>query len=224
MTTGACPKCGNGVDFEPVEMLPKIVPLCDECEAVQSATWATDREEVRWQNLFNARIPAGYRDCSSDMVKPCYMPALSWTAASNHGGIGLIGPSGHGKSSAISCLLWSTRLPFRWWIGTEARDAAIEAATADKDREGATRRWEAAMGAPILVLDDVSQGKMTEAWSSKLFDLLETRLGSALPTLWTSQISVTEIEQKIIRQNGFDTAQAEAITRRLAQHSLVLKP
>ena len=79
------------------------------------------------------------------------------------------------------------------------------------------------MQVPILVLDEISQGKLTEAWSSRLFDLLETRLGAGLPTLWTSQIPLPEIRAKIVRQNGGDQAQADAISRRLAQHTLVLK-
>jgi DNA replication protein DnaC len=91
-----------------------------------------------------------------------------------------------------------------------------------KDREGARRRWEHAMTVPVLALDDVSQGKMTESWSSSLFDLLETRLGNRLPTVWSSQITLPEIRDKIICQNGGDTAQAEAISRRLGQHSLIV--
>jgi hypothetical protein len=56
-----------------------------------------------------------------------------------------------------------------------------------------------------------------------VFDLLETRLGNKLPVFWTSQIPLADIRAKIIRQNNGDIAQAEAISRRLAQHSLILK-
>jgi DNA replication protein DnaC len=173
--------------------------------------------------LFLARIPQGYAASRPDKIGDYFRPALGWSAAKKHGGIGLIGEAGAGKSSAIACLLWTLEQPFVWWSGTEARDAAIEAATADKDREGANRRWEHAMRVPLLVVDDISQGKLTESWSSKLFDILETRLGSGLPTLWTSQIPIADIKAKIVRQNGGDVAQAEAITRRMSQHSLVLK-
>ena len=93
---------------------------------------------------------------------------------------------------------------------------------ADRGRDAARAQWEHAMRVPLLVIDDISQGRMTEAWSAKLFDLLETRLGGGLPTLWTSQIPIFELKAKICQQNGGDIAQAEAITRRLSQHSLVV--
>lgn len=221
--TGKCPKCGGEVEFEPSQWLPKIVPLCDGCELKQTENWASDQRREIWRRLYVARLPDGYVKSNRYKVERFYQPALAWTPVANHGGLGLIGDAGSGKSSAMACLLWTLETPFLWWSGTEARDAAIEAATADKDREGANRRWEHAMRIPLLVIDDISQGRLTEAWSSKLFDLLETRLGGALPTLWTSQISIAELKAKIIRQNGQDSAQAEAITRRLAQHSLVLK-
>ncbi|MBK1884696.1 hypothetical protein JIN85_19955, partial [Luteolibacter pohnpeiensis] len=131
--------------------------------------------------------------------------------------------SGIGKSHALASLLRKLEQPFLWWSGTEARDAAIEAATAEKDREGCKRRWQQGSTISILVLDDISQGRMTEAWSAKLFDLLETRMGAKLPTFWSSQIDLPKLREKIVRQNGGDTAQSEAISRRLSQHSMILR-
>jgi hypothetical protein len=72
------------------------------------------------------------------------------------------------------------------------------------------------------VLDDVSQALYTPACSSKLFDLLEIRLAAGLPTLWTSQLGLADLRAKIVRQNGGDNEQADAISRRLGQHSLVI--
>lgn len=221
--SGLCPKCGSSVEFEQCELLPKIVPLCDLCEFKQQASWQIGEQRARWRRLYVARLPKGYLSSSPDRIASVFARAMTWKPSTNHGGLGLIGGSGAGKSSAIACLLFTLEMPFVWWSGTEARDAAIEAATSDKDRDGANRRWEHAMRVPLLVLDDISQGKMTEAWSSKLFDLLETRLGSGLPTLWTSQVSLPDLRAKIVRQNGGDHPQADAISRRLAQHSLTLR-
>ena len=221
---GTCPHCSRTVEYEPVGFLPKIVPLCEVCEARQTGTWAETERRQAWQRHFQARMPAIYQQAEARLVQPCFQPALTWKPGGNKpGGLGIIGQAGTGKSCALACRLFTLERSFRWWSGTEAREAAIEAASAEKDREGAARRWEAAMRVPLLVLDDISQARFTEAWSSRLFDLLETRLSHGLPVLWTSQIPPDELRRKIVRQNGGDVGQAEAISRRLSQHSLVLR-
>jgi hypothetical protein len=223
LKTEACPACGTPHEFECCEFLPKIVPICDACAAIQAATWESEQRRKAWRNLFLSRCPKGYWDSKPEIVSLMLAPALQWSQAKHHGGLGLIGESNAGKSSAVACRLWTLEKPFLWWSGTEARDAATEAASAEKNREEARRRWHHATTVEVLVIDDISQGKMTEAWSSKLFDLLESRMGAGLPTFWTSQIPLERLRAKIVRQNGGDSAQADAISRRLGQHSLVLE-
>ena len=224
---GSCPHCSRTVEYEPVGLLPKIVPLCDACEARQTGTWAETERRHAWQRHFQARMPVIYQKSDAGLVQPCFQPALTWKPGAGNsikpGGLGIIGRAGAGKSCALACRLFTLERSFRWWSGTEAREAAVDAASAEKDREGAARRWEAAMRVPLLALDDISQARFTEAWSSRLFDLLETRLSHGLPVLWTSQIPLDELRHKIVRQNGGDAGQAEAISRRLSQHSLVLR-
>lgn len=223
MITASCPRCGTGIEFEPCDLLPKVVPVCDPCGEIQAAEFAKSIRIKRWTDAVNDRLPEGYHRATRERVRADYAPAFSWSPETNHGGIGLIGASGRGKSCAIAALVMGLQRPFIWWSGTEARDAAIDASMADRDRDGCRRRWERSMRVPILVLDDISQSKMTEAWSSRLFDLLETRISSNLPTFWTSQMELPDLRAKISRQNGGDTAQADAISRRLSQHSLVLR-
>lgn len=220
--TAPCPHCGVEHEFEPCTLLPGIVPLCDDCGEKQTETFEAQQRAAAWRKLFAARMPDGYHTARRDQVSLILQPIFQWNQEQHRGGIGLIGSAGSGKSCAISSLIRHLKRPFLWWSGTEARDAAIDAATADKDREGTRRRWEHGMTVPILVVDDISQGKMTEAWSSKLFDLLETRMSSGLPTFWTSQIDLPDFRKKITRQNGGDDAQADAISRRLGQHSLTI--
>lgn len=222
MKTGKCPRCGNVHQYEPCELLPKIVPICDDCEARQTATWDQRQAAQRWEALYRVRCPEGYAWAKQARIPASLAPALRWDRTTHRGGIGLIGDSGLGKSCALACVVRGLRETFIWLSGTEARDAAIEAATAEKGRDEARRRWVAAMRVPVLVLDDISQGKMTDAWSARLFDLLETRLSGGLPTMWTSQIPLDRLRGKIVAQNGGDSAQADAISRRLGQHSLVL--
>lgn len=223
MISDNCPRCGTPIDFEPCDLLPKVIPICDQCGEIQAEEFAQAGRNQRWADAVNNRLPKGYRLAKREKVRDEYAAAFSWAPESKHGGIGIIGASGRGKSCAIAALVMALQRPFLWWSGTEARDAAIDASMADRDREGCRQRWERSMRVPILVLDDISQSKMTEAWSSRLFDLLETRLSANLPTFWTSQMDLPDLRSKISRQNGGDSAQADAISRRLSQHSLILR-
>jgi hypothetical protein len=183
-----------------------------------------NEKRKEWQRRFAAGVDPEYRRATEEEViaRKHYVSALAWRASDHHGGLGLVGQSNAGKSCAIACRIRTLEEPFVWWSSTEARDKSTQAATAQHDREGARRQWEVGGKIPILVLDDVSQAIFTPAWSSKLFDLLESRLAAGLPTLWTSQLSPEDLRSKIVRQNGGDEEQAEAISRRLCIHSLVI--
>jgi hypothetical protein len=197
--------------------------LCSPCTLAYERQQAAEKAEREWQRMLAARLPSDYHRATVPNVPPCYARALTWDDRHARGGIGLIGQAGSGKSCALACLIMLRHQAFLWWSGTEARDAAIDAQVAQREiRADCRAKWEHAMRVPLLVLDDVSQGKMTEGWSSSLFDLLETRLSRSCPVLWTSQIGMPHLRAKIARQNGGDDAQADAITRRLSQHSLVL--
>ena len=227
--TAPCPHCKTPHTFEVCDNLSDIVrftavPLCDDCGVAQAATWHLNEKRQSWQRRFDAGVPDGYQTATEEGVitRRHYIRALTWRASDHHGGLGLVGPSDAGKSSAIACRLRTLEEPFLWWTSTQAREAAFQAATAQHDREGARRQWEVGGKIPILVLDDVSQATFTQAWSSRLFDLLETRMKDGLPTLWTSQLAPADLRAKIVRQNGGDEEQAKAISRRLCKHSLVI--
>jgi hypothetical protein len=227
--TAPCPHCKTLHAFEVCDTLSAIVrftaiPLCDDCGEIQAATWRLNEKRKEWRRRFDAGVDPEYRIATPEEViaRRHYIAALTWKASDHHGGLGLVGTSGAGKSCAIACRIRTLEEPFVWWSGTEARKKSTEAATAEHDRAGALRQWEVGGKIPILALDDLSQAIFTQAWSSRLFDLLETRLAAGLPTLWTSQLSPADLRAKIIRQNGGDTAQADAISRRLCQHSLVI--
>ena len=220
--TISCPHCGTPHTIEVCDMFPRAIPPCDDCAVVQSENYASNQGRETWERMLYDNMPSGYRVATPEKIPRTYVEALAWRAETKYGGLGLIGPSGLGKSFTLACVVYHQKRAFRWLSGTEARDAAIEAAAAERDREGARRKWQNAMRTAILVIDDISQSRFTDAWSSKLYDLLETRMSHRLPTLWTSQISLPDLRAKIARQNGGDTEQAEAISRRLAQHSRIL--
>ncbi len=222
MTTAPCPHCGKLHEFE-LWMLKYKVPPCDPCAEIQDEKKKKSLAPTPWDVTYRKKLPLDYQRAETGRILPCYAAALDWTAEEYRGGVGLIGPSGSGKSCAMACLLWKLETKFIWWSGTEAREIATLSAMSGHSGHGeAYKKWQKALEVPILVLDDISQGRMTEAWSSKLFDLMEMRKSRGLPTFWTSQITLPELREKMARQNGNDDKQGHATSRRLGQHALVL--
>ena len=219
---GICPECGQEMRYDRWPLLGGYVPPCDACADLRETTRAAAGAAPP-RHRFAGRMPPAYRRSQSPLVPSCYREALSWKPETHRGGVGLIGPSGSGKSSAIACLALARDELFLWWSGAEARSIAIEAATADSGREAALRRWQSAMHVPILIVDDISQGVMTAAWTSRFFELLEIRLAHDRPTFWTCQMSLDDLRATMIRQNGNDKERAVALSRRLGLFSLILK-
>jgi DNA replication protein DnaC len=217
-----CPKCAWTVEFEPCSWLPKVVPLCPSCEVKQDQQWAKGEATRKWRKLYAARCPERYALARPDRVSERYRQILQWDQEAHGGGAGLVGVAGSGKSSAVACLMDQLRIPFLWISGTDARDLSNRAVSGDGEKSGDMAKWRYAHNADFLVLDDISQARFTEAWSSRLFGLLEDRLSHERPTIWTSQLALTDLKYKIYTQNGGDLEQAEAISRRLGQHSLKL--
>lgn len=223
MTTAPCPHCGKDHEFPAWMNAWRMVPLCDPCANLQQQIWDAKKAPAPWEVIYRRELPSDYLRAETGKIPPCYAGVLEWTAETHRGGVGLIGPSGEGKSCAMACLLWQLGKRFMWWSGTQARKTATDSAMPDRPNHAeACKLWQKAMEVPILVLDDISQGVMSMAWSAMFFDLMETRKSRGLPTLWTSQIPLPDLRDKMARQNGGDAEQAMAISRRLGQHSLVL--
>jgi DNA replication protein DnaC len=196
---------------------------CVPCSAKNEMEEAHQRSEVQWQQTLKARMPTEYLRAKQFLIRSGFDTILRWRQDDYRGGLGLVGKSDAGKSMAVACLLMELRRPFLWWSGTEARQACQDAAKADlRDRGGLRELWEHGMTTTLLVLDDLGQASFTAAWSSGLFDLLETRTNRHRATFWTSQLDPHKLCEKITAQNGGDKHQAEAICRRLTQHSFVI--
>ena len=222
MTTAPCPHCGKLHEFE-LWMLEFNVPPCDPCAKLQTQDWDAKKAPTPWDVTYRKKMPLDYQRAEIGQVPSCYAGALDWTAEGYRGGLGLIGPSGEGKSCAIACLLWKLEKRFLWWFGSQARDVATHSAMPDHPNHAdACKSWQNALDIPILVLDDITQGVMTAAWSAKLLALLEIRKSHGRPTFWTSQMTLPELREKLGKQSGGETATADATSRRLGQQSLVL--
>jgi DNA replication protein DnaC len=197
-------------------MLPGIVPLCDVCAERQETEYEARMRSERWIANLRSNMPESYRNATPGQIPAALKPAYGWSQTKYPNGMGVVGESGIGKSCAVACLVAWLKYPFYWWSGTEARQIAIEAATGDSGITGPFAQWKSAMHRmPLLVIDDIAQAKFTESWASALYQLLEARSSNHLPTIWTMQITGSELLKKISDQNGGDHAQAKAIIRRM---------
>jgi DNA replication protein DnaC len=218
LLTNPCPHCNQPVEYYAAPDLPGIVPLCEACGEIHERNWNAEQMRQRWLRMLKARMPEDYRSAVPSLIPAELAGVMEWNRFKNPKGLGVIGKSGKGKSCAVACLVAWLKMTFRWWSGTQAREVYTAASKSDDATQGPARQWADAMASlPLLVLDDISQTKFTESWSSALYSLLESRANSHLPTLWTMQITGAELRAKIIRDNGGDAAQASAIIGRLTR-------
>lgn len=91
------------------------------------------------------------------------------------------------------------------------------------ERSEARQKWEKACSIDVLAIDDLDKARFTPAWAEKLFDLVKTRNEAMLPTFWTANNGLGQLQTKIA-SNCQDGHTAAAIERRLCQGVLLLSP
>lgn len=219
--TGTCPACGAKYTYPASDIGDRLISalriraLCGRCSGADEQP---DEFTAFWR-----RHIGDYASADPARVPPALRPALSWRPSGNFRcGIGITGGPGEGKSMALALAVRNLRRPFRWATGTRARDIATDAANGEgQEREGARRTLNNFREIPVLVLDDMDKPKFTDAWASKLFELLEHRNRIGRVTLWTSNNDPSTLAEKIGRGCG-DRFTGQAIERRLCQSSLVI--
>lgn len=232
-----CPCCGASwhLTAEEVESMHECgasaflvdSALCDACEEKAKAMELRQREETR-RTAFLAGIPEEYRKATAERVPECYAGVKTGSPLR----MGLIGPSGSGKSCAMAVHIMQRRQSFLWLTSNEVREITTEAA---KKGGEWTMKLERMRKVAVLVIDDLSQVKFTDTFSGELYQLLEFRNKHRLAVLWTSQKDLGALRIKIAEQvyrdkyqaapthpNQLDTDQAFAITRRLGQDATKL--
>jgi len=83
-------------------------------------------------------------------------------------------------------------------------------------KEDAEKKMKSFQSCDVLFIDDLGKNKMTERAEVELYDLLETRTGKMIPTLWTANAASGELLAMFSKDRG------EAILRRLAEFSKVI--
>ncbi len=184
----------------------------DEAEMAADARASAAESRRRQEEADAARMRA--------QLERCHVPAAFISAPIDHRrdndldagrGVYVFGPRGTGKTTLAASLL-------KAWVerhGATALFATVSGMLTDingshhdgRGEQEATHRYEAAR---LLVLDDVDKRVATPGAVSKLFEIADARWAERRPTIWTSQISLGELRDRLADAGGTDVADALA--------------
>lgn len=197
-----CPGCGaqgRGLLWR------GLCVLCDECSNDSPDEVSRSAAADSWKR----QVPPQYR-----AAIPTRVPT-TWRLGDM--GLGLYGRPGTGKTCAAAVIAQRCNLRIVWVTGMQLRELATAAASADdrEERNAAKQRLEFLTRIPLLVIDDISMVKMSEAFAPRLCDLLEQRRNNAKPVIWTANFGPGQLAQHFAK--GCEEQLADSIERRLCQ-------
>ena len=204
-----CPYCGNEY---PTITIPApfgagtytVRSSSCGCEGEAEATRVQART-LRQAELTRAwhgtKVPKRFRDVTPDYN---LLGQLEFS-----GGLYLHGPKGTGKTTTACKVL-------KAYVSRNQRDGWVSAKFVSVPDFLASMRgtweeedaFEIAAGCKLLVLDDMGKGKPTEWAMERLFRLIDRRYNDKIPTIITSQYSLSELGGKCSSNGDVETAEA----------------
>lgn len=185
----------------------------EDSEMETDATVRVDEIWKRWER----NCPPLYRDTDAAQLKKL-IPAkimeqvLTWDRSGKKG-IGLIGPTGKGKTRLMFELM-------RLYVFADERRMTYINASAIGDElaasygrgaESAEEYLQTLIGASILFIDDLGKGKVTERTESAIYRIIETRMIYQRLLFFTSNCTKDDLLQRFSADGG------EPIVRRLRE-------
>lgn len=131
-------------------------------------------------------------------VQPAYQRALAF-ARQPIGWLSLFGPYGCGKThlaAAIANYLLERQVPLMFVVAPDLLDQ-LRSAYAPESEVSYDRRFDLVRNAPVLMLDDLGTESLT-AWArEKLYQLVNHRYNERLPTVFTSNVRIEQLDGRI---------------------------
>jgi DNA replication protein DnaC len=201
--------------------LPMVVELPDECEPYRGALERTARMVAVhdacydiWQGKSKAakiladetaKLTSWKTLCPPEFQKPIdwsrkaanrsnLNKILAWTCGEK--GLLVLGESGKCKTRFVWKLLereWTAGRTMA--VHTHTKFRATVSALASGDQQQAVNFASALAKTEILFIDDLGKGRATPASEEAFFDLLDKRMTDCRPTLFTSDLTLNQIEQ-----------------------------
>lgn len=180
----------------------------------------SDYEAGKRIGWFQEACPPLYRESDTSRFPAKLFDAIKGYTVSPQG-LGFVGGVGECKTRAMFTLL--RRLIMDEGVYCKAVSSpkfamlcANQFSDDDELKSDAEKKMKTFHSCAVLFIDDVGKNKMTERAEVELYDLLETRTGKMIPTLWTANASDSEMMAMFSKDRG------EAILRRLAEFSKVI--
>jgi DNA replication protein DnaC len=224
-----CQRCGEPYDVEPLEFAGRVLfdppVFCDQCVAKMRGERLDEAEQERQGRLaesWRTICPPLYRDTKENyhsLSASVRAGLLQWNPEHQED-IGLIGPTGLGKTRLAFLKLKELHFAgHRCYAISAKRLEHMIAQSYDDDplrRDTARVAIEASRTATFLLLDDVGKERFTERAASEFYDLMEHRTSHLLRTIWTTNSTLTDLENRIGGQHG------KATIRRLVEFSAII--
>lgn len=219
----SCRRCG--ADFNVPASDVFFAVYCENCLPLALAEAETQRHQserkvlqLRWAKI----CPLAYRetDLSYPRLEKRFVDAVRNYKSSEGKGLGLIGPTGSGKTRLLYAVLERAFLAGMWVHSTSHN--AFRKVVIDSFGSDGESRWEARSKldmmtrVDVLLFDDLGKAPATEAVDAELFELIERRTNSKRPTLWSANGSGDALEVWLGPDRG------DAILRRLVEFSTVV--
>ena len=146
--------------------------------------------------------------------------AHTWWAKDDGMGLGVYGPTGVGKTRAVWEILRRHHFSGRSVFAATAQQIQIAVGDfhtdAFMDRSAARKLIRDCKGSGILFIDDIGKERTTAAVAAVLHDIVDTRVSHKRPILWTSELTGTELGEKLGENYG------NGLIRRLREFSTVI--
>jgi primosomal protein DnaI len=172
-----------------------------------------ENKEIR-QQYFDKICPPLYRDTDvKRLPAEAFKRVMGWEPGSEGRGLYLLGPAGTGKTRCMWQLI--ERITLTSWTNVRVFDSLVWQIQVSRafGNPDTTEEWfERVCDAPILFIDDMFKGKMTDAQSHAAHGVLERRSAYRRPTFCTSNVDGDNLSSRVI-----EPTTAESILRRITE-------
>ncbi len=220
--SAVCARCGGAGWYTlPVALghpdFAKLQPCaCRQTE--RSTRQAAELERLSNLATFRDKTFAAFDGCVSGVL-PAFQIAQAFVLAP-HGWLALFGPYGCGKThlaAAIANAVLDHGMPVLFVVVPDLLDH-LRSTFASDSTVSYDQRFETVKQAPLLILDDLGTESATPWAKEKLYQLVNFRYNERLPTVFTSNVRMEQLDGRIASRMHDSALNAAVLTIQAADY------